>query len=120
MSDFIVEFYEAADGTKPMVAFLDHLNGKLAAKVVHDIGLLKQFGNQLREPYSKYLAEGIFELRTKQSTNITRSFYFFQAGGVIVMTHGIVKKRDATPIQELNRAIRYKTDWERRHHGGAG
>ena len=116
MCNFDVNFYAMPDGSKPMETFLDGLTDiKLKAKVLHDIELLEMFGNQLRQPQSKYLADGIFELRTKQSTNITRCFYFFQHGRQIIMTHGIIKKQDRTPPGELSRAIRYKQDWEGRN-----
>ena len=41
------------------------------------IELLQEKGNQLREPYSKHLDDGIFELRCKVGSNITRVLYFF-------------------------------------------
>ncbi len=38
------------------------------------------YGSMLREPYSSPMGDGIFELRTKQGSNITRVFYFFFVG----------------------------------------
>ena len=32
--------------------------------------------NRLREPVSKHLEDGIYELRTKQGSNISRILYF--------------------------------------------
>ncbi|MFQ9111530.1 MULTISPECIES: type II toxin-antitoxin system RelE/ParE family toxin [Butyribacter] len=34
-------------------------------------------GNMLRQPYSKHLEDGIFELRCKFGSDITRVLYFF-------------------------------------------
>ncbi|WP_330654959.1 hypothetical protein [Anaerotignum sp. MSJ-24] len=34
------------------------------------IDILEQYGNQLREPYSKSLDDGIFELRAKVGSDI--------------------------------------------------
>ena len=45
-------------------------------------------GNQLREPQSKSLGEGLFELRGKQ----VRIFYVFRPGRRAVVLGGIVKK----------------------------
>ena len=116
MSNFEVNFYTLPDGSKPVENFLDGLTDiKLKAKVLHDMELLEMFGNELRQPQSKYLTDGIFELRTKQSSNIARCFYFFQHGRQIIVTHGIIKKQDRTPPAELSRAIQYKQDWERRN-----
>ena len=49
-------------------------------------------GNMLREPYSKHLDDGIFELRCKFGSDITRVLYFFYYEGKIILTNGFVKK----------------------------
>ena len=73
MCNFDVNFYAMLDGSKPMETFLDGLTDiKLKAKVLHDIDLLEMFGNQLRPPQSKYLADGIFELRYPSSQRTSR------------------------------------------------
>lgn len=41
------------------------------------LGILQEKGNMLREPYSKHLDDGIFELRCKFGSDITRVLYFF-------------------------------------------
>ena len=46
----------------------------------------------LREPYSKHLDDGIFELRCKFGSDITRVLYFFYYEGKIILTNGFVKK----------------------------
>jgi hypothetical protein len=58
-------FYDSEDGRCPVQEFLDSLNPKLLAKTLRTIDLLEHNGPQLREPYSKMLEDGIFELRTK-------------------------------------------------------
>ena len=68
------------------------------------IGILKEKGNQLREPYSKNLDDGIFELRCKVGRNITRVLYFFYYKGQIVLTNGFVKKTQKTPPEEVELA----------------
>ena len=64
-------------GEVPVEDFLNSLNVKMRAKMFGMIGLLQEKGNQLREPYSKHLDEGIFELRCKVGSNITRVLYSF-------------------------------------------
>ena len=49
----------------------------MKAKMFHLVDMLENYGNELREPYSKYLGDGIFELRCKLGTDITRVLYFF-------------------------------------------
>lgn len=112
---FEVVFYETATGEKPAKAFLLALATKLRAKAFNTIYLLEANGNELREPYSKYITNGIFELRVKQSTDIVRVFYFFMEGKQIVLTNGYTKKQQELDKRELERAIQYKRDHERRH-----
>ena len=73
-----IEFYKKEDGTEPVREFLDSLEPKMRAKMLRTIDLLEVNGIALREPYSSPLDDGIFELRAKQGSNITRVLYFFQ------------------------------------------
>ena len=73
---FTVEFYEKENGEKPCLEFLNTLEAKLRAKAFRDLALLEEKGTELRLPYSEHLEDGIFELRTKQGTNIVRNLYF--------------------------------------------
>jgi phage-related protein len=109
-----VIFYEKVDKTKPVADFLGSLEPKMKVKALREIQLLKECGNELREPYSKHLQDGIYELRIKQGSNISRIFYFFFVGKTIVMTNGFIKKTQKTPQLELEKAIKYKDDYERR------
>lgn len=115
MRNYRVEYYETAQGISPLAEFLNSTNHKLAVKINGEIALLEEFGPQLRKPYSKYLAEGLFELRAIHATSIARVPYFFEPDRRIVLTHGFIKKQRKTPSAEIDRAIRYRTDWERRH-----
>ena len=108
------EFYKRENGEKPVKVFLDSLDTKLRAKAVRDIEILCKYGNELREPYSKYIQDGIFELRTKQSNNITRIMYFFYVDNKIILTNGFIKKTQKTPPSEIEKALKYKNDFERR------
>lgn len=83
----------------------------MRVKVMAEIQLLKQNGPLLREPYSKSLGDGLFELRTKQGSDITRVLYFFYDGRQIVMTNGFVKKTAKTPPSEKETAKRYRSEY---------
>ena len=48
----------------------------MRAKLVGLLQILQEKGNLLREPYSKHLDNGIFEIRGKVGTNITRVLFF--------------------------------------------
>ncbi len=114
INPFIVEFYETEDGKKPVEEFLDSLNEKMAAKMVGLMELLEEKGNELRMPYSEALGDGIFELRCKQGTDITRALYFFYYGGKIIITNGFTKKTQKTPPNEIKIAKQRREDWIKR------
>lgn len=112
---FKIEFYKTENGVIPVVDFLNSLSPKMRAKAARSLQILEDLGNELREPYSKHIANGIFELRIKLSNDICRVFYFFYAGERIVMTNGFVKKTLKTPKLEIAKALKCKQDWETRN-----
>ena len=75
---------------------------------------LEENGPALREPFSKPLGDGIFEIRAKQGSNISRVLYFFVIGRKIILTNGFVRKTAKTPPGEIERAKRYRADFQRR------
>ena len=58
-------------------------------------------GPNLREPHTKAMGGGLFELRLKGAEGIARVFYCALIGKRIVMLHSFVKKSPRTPQQEL-------------------
>lgn len=111
MNDFKAEFYRTKDGNKPAKEFMLSQDPKMKAKLFGLVNLLEQYGNQLREPYSKSLGDGIFEIRAKVGTDITRVLYFFYYEGRIILTNGFVKKMQETPSSEIKKAKQYRKDF---------
>ena len=114
MPKFEVEFYEKENGEQPAKEFLLSLDKKMRAKLADTIMILQDNGYELREPYSKHLSEGIFELRAKQSSDITRVMYFFYVDRHIILTNGFVKKTQKTPQSEIEKAKKYRADYLKR------
>ena len=108
---FDVSFYTTSSGEKPAKDFINRLDKKLRTKVLRSIHLLQAVGNELREPDSKPVGDGIFELRTAFGGNITRVLYFFYAGQRIILTNGFVKKTNQTPPGEIALAKKYRADY---------
>ena len=111
---FDVEYYALPSGEKPVEQFLDSLDLKMRVKALGSIDILAEFGNTLREPYSKAIGKGLFELRIKFAGDITRIFYFFVVDNKVVLTNGFIKKTQKTPQSEIALAMKYKTDYEGR------
>lgn len=73
--------------------------------------MLEIRGNELREPFSKHIEDGIFEIRNKVGNDITRIFYFFVIGQKIILTNGFIKKTQKTPKAEISLAKKYRNDY---------
>lgn len=116
--EFTVEFYETAAGHCPLREFLDELKasdpGDFAAVMA---GLSKLRNRQYhREPLSKSLANGLYELRHVGKLN-TRVLWFFMSGRRIVALHGIRNKGRAIPARDLDTARERMRDWQKRMKG---
>jgi phage-related protein len=111
---FDVDYYGLPNGERPVQQFIDGLDLKMRVKALGSIDILAQYGNTLREPYSKSIGKGLFELRIKFARDITRILYFFYMDNKIILTNGFVKKTRKMPPNELALALKYKADYEGR------
>lgn len=113
--DFTIEFYEFENGTSPVRQFLDELKASdpddFAAVLA---GLVKLRNRQYhREPLSKAIGEGLFELRHVGKLN-TRLIWFFVRDRKIVAVHGIRNKGRRIPHRDLETARERMRDWLKR------
>jgi len=113
--EFIVEFYETNSGACPVRDFLDELKASdpddFAAVVA---GLAKLRSRQYhREPLSKSLGDGLFELRHVGKLN-TRVLWFSVKHRWIVAVHGIRNKGQAIPARDIQTARERMRDWRKR------
>lgn len=113
-----IEYYKKVNGNIPVVTFLKNLSPKMRAKAYNEIELLQEHGRYLREPYVKPIKgakyKGLFELRIRLGTDVSRIFYFLYNRNMFVLLNGFLKKTNKTPKCELEKAIKYKNDYENR------
>lgn len=110
-----IKFYEDEQGKVPVREFLDSLDIKMRQKMLRSIQALQDMGISLRMPLSEALGDGIFELRAKIGSNISRVMYFFIIGDSAVLTHGFIKKTQKTPARELEKAKKIRDDYKMRY-----
>ena len=108
---FTIIAYEKENGEVPVEDFIISLDVKMRAKIYGLLTVLQDKGNMLREPYSKHLDDGIFELRCKQGSDSIRVLYFFYYEGKIILTNGFVKKTQKTPLDEIQLAKDRRKDF---------
>ncbi len=110
--DFTIEFYETLGGTCPVREFLDALNknnpGDFASVMA---GMSKLRNRQYhREPLSKAIGGGLFEMRHVGKLN-TRILWFFFKGRRIIAVHGIRNKARAITLRDRQAALERMQDW---------
>lgn len=111
MQEFEIVFYDKPDGSEPVKEFLLSVDNKMRARLLKTIDLLAVNGTNLRMPYSEHLVDGIFEIRAKSGSNISRVLYFFVIGRKIVLTNGFIKKTQKTPKNEIELAKKYRNEF---------
>lgn len=103
---FEIVFYKDEKGNSPIGEFLFALgrnNRVLVAKTRQSIEKLR-YEFYHKEPLSKYLEAGLWELRVKNGTNILRIIYTFNKGRIIILLHAFIKKKRKTPLDDLELA----------------
>ncbi len=111
---YSIKFYTDKDGRCPFQLFLESLQPKVRAKIIKFMDILAEYGPNLKRPYADMLRDDIRELRVQFGSNKYRGLYFFIQNNHIIMTHGILKNTSAVPVEEIEKAIRYKKELENR------
>jgi len=108
-------FFKNADGSVPLLDWLDELNRRnrrVVLKCRARIKQLRQFGHELRRPVADYLSDGIYELRLEAGGVNYRLLYFFSGDVAAVVSHGITKEA-RVPQAEIRRALLTKREFEK-------
>lgn len=106
-----LSFYQTDNNRTPFYDFLSSLdNRKAKEKILRSLSLIKEDKSLLKEPLSKHLKDGIFELRIWISNlNIRILYFYFEKE--LVITNAFLKKTNKTPMKEINKAKRYRQDY---------
>lgn len=101
-----VEHYKKDNGNILVLEYLLSLDAKIRAKAFSEIELLEEHGPDLREAYVKPIKsaqyKGLFELRVRFASDISRIFYFIYCGKTFVLLHGFTKKLEKHLKEGLN------------------
>jgi len=106
-----IEYY----GEKVECFIFEELPDGLLARYVHLSQRMLEYGPNLKEPHTKALGNGLYEMRLKSMEGIARILYCTVIGKRIVMLHGFIKKTDKTPPKELETARKRMKEVEVRY-----
>lgn len=109
-----VLFYQDTRGRVPADKWIRTLPEPDRARIFKTIGLLRQYGVQLRMPHARHLSGKIWELRIAVGRLDYRILYAAIGGRQFLLLHGFSKKTLKTPPGELEMAERRLTDYQAR------
>ena len=109
--EFNIEFYETGHGRCPVRDFLEKLKQSDPKDFAIVMAGLAKLRNQQyhKQPLSKPIGSGLFELRHVGKLN-TRLLYFFAKGQRIIAVHGIRNKAREISKSDLKVALERKED----------
>ncbi len=109
-------FYRDEDGRIPLVEWFNTLSSRGLAKCRAKIERLSRWGQELREPDSDYLRDGIYGLRVGlEGTNYRMLYFFYERTAVIINTRII--KESTVSLKEMDIDVDQKRKFEENPYG---
>ena len=102
-----IEFHTDTRGRSPALEFIESLRAKEHAAMARVLALLREYGPQLSQPYTRQIEGKLWELRAGSG----RLFYFLYIGKRFIILHGYRKKTQRAPRKEIDRAKRYMAEY---------
>lgn len=100
-----VIYYIDAQGKNPVSEFLDTLSDNQQSKILRILNNIKDYGLTSIIPHVKKLSgTPLWEIRILGGDNI-RVFYVVPNRLRVVVLHGFIKKKQKTPIKEIEIAL---------------
>ena len=109
-----VFYYQDADGSVPVIRWLDELkrrDPKAFERCTAVIERLEEAGYELRRPTADLLRDGIYELRARKGHVNYRILYFFHGRNIAILAHAMTKE-DVVPAADLDRALQRRRRFE--------
>lgn len=106
-------FYRTEAGGEPVREWLKRLSREDRKRIGEDIKTV-EFGWPVGMPVCRALGEGIYEVRTSLGQNrIARVLFYIDRRGRMVLLHGLMKKTQKTPREDLDLAKSNKAKHQR-------
>ena len=69
--------------------------------------------DQIPQKFLKHIegTDGLYEIRIKVGSNIYRVFCCFDAGRIVILFNGFLKKSQKTPKREIDKALKLKQEY---------
>ena len=93
-------------------SFYAKQNEKSRDKIDYVIDIIKYI-ERVPVKFLKHIegSDGLYEIRVSTALQQIRMFCFFDKGQIVVLTNCFVKKKQKTPLKELDLAIKLKKEY---------
>ncbi len=98
-----IDFYIEADGSSPVLLWLESVPKEVRGKVLARIDMLKTGGPTLDYPYTSQIEGKLREARLRVGKTRYRILYFFDEARTAVLLHGFTKA--TATIEEADKKI---------------
>ncbi|OTA19790.1 hypothetical protein Xbed_02101 [Xenorhabdus beddingii] len=93
-----IDFYQGVEES------ILNMPPKIQAKMLRLLELMEKHGANLGPPHTKFMGDGLFEIRAKAKEGIGRGLFCYLDGPNIYILHTFVKKSAKTPRKDLDLA----------------
>lgn len=108
-------FYETGAGNRPVEKFLDSLDSDVREEIIATMEYIEATEQVAKHLFCKMPGtKNLWEVRVRYNKNIYRVFCFFDGSKIIVAAHGIHKKSQKPPKQDIDTAHKRQKDYCRR------
>ncbi len=109
-----VIYYTTSKEENPTEKFLDSLEKQDKAKIIRILRYVEVYGLITALPHVKKLTgTPLWEIRVLGKSNI-RALYVTIQENSILLVHGFLKKKQKTPMKEIEAALSRVQDWQKR------
>lgn len=101
-----IEYYYLQSGQSPVATFINELTPKTKAKLIKTFELMREFGIRVGPPHvKKIIGSPLWEIRVLGQDSV-RIIYFISKDKTFLLVHGFIKKKQKTPLKEIETALR--------------
>lgn len=103
-----VRFWCNANGKEPVRDWLKGLSKEEMKAIGGDL-MTVEHGWPLGMPTCRSIRDGIWEVRTNLPSNKIARVFFYTTDKHIVLVHGFIKKTETTPKEDIDLALKRKS-----------
>lgn len=108
-----VVYFIDKTGKNPVEDFLARLSRKQRDKILHILLYIQEYGLVSAIPHTKKLTgTALWEIRILGKDNI-RVIYVLSIEYTVLILHGFIKKKQKTPLKEIQIALNRYEEWKK-------